>query len=363
MTTASPALTLVPEPVTTAPPPLPSAGSATPESLPAPLPLPLPGEARWPALLASYLETLSSPATVRTYRRAIVACLETLGAERISALTPADLTRYRAGLVARLTTPEEAARLTPASVALALAAVRAFLRFCRLTGATALGQEVLAVCLNAPRATVQTPYAVLSEAEQRRLLEAARAAGNARDVALLSLLLATGLRVAEACAVRVGDLWADDDGDLWLHVRLGKGRKDRHVPLSAAVAGELAAYLAGTGRSLGARADRATPLFRSREGGGQPLTTTRAYQLVRAYAASAQITAKAITPHSLRHTYAIGQLRAGASPIVVQKLLGHASVGTTQKYLDHLERDELKQWARTPPGPVPASPAPLPSLR
>jgi integrase/recombinase XerD len=71
------------------------------------------------------------------------------------------------------------------------------------------------------------------------------------------------------------------------------------------------------------------------------------WQIVKELVKEARI-AKPISPHSLRHTMAIETLRAGASPVMVQKMLGHNSLETTQKYLDHLERADLSRWVFSP---------------
>ena len=77
------------------------------------------------------------------------------------------------------------------------------------------------------------------------------------------------------------------------------------------------------------------------------MRTARAWQIVKVLVREAGIE-KPISPHSLRHTMAIETLRAGAGPVIVQKLLGHVSLSTTQRYVDHLEREDLRQWAFSP---------------
>jgi integrase/recombinase XerD len=77
------------------------------------------------------------------------------------------------------------------------------------------------------------------------------------------------------------------------------------------------------------------------------MSTARAWQIVKWLAGEAEIE-KPISLHSLRRLIAIDTLRAGAGAIVVQKLLGHASLSTTQRYVDHLEREDLRQWAFSP---------------
>ena len=79
------------------------------------------------------------------------------------------------------------------------------------------------------------------------------------------------------------------------------------------------------------------------------MTTARVWQVVKDAVKAAGIS-KRLSPHSLRHTFALGRLKAGASPVIVQKLMGHASIQTTQKYLDHLDLADLREWAAPLPG-------------
>ena len=201
---------------------------------------------------------------------------------------------------------------------------------------------MIAFVLNTPRSKVEKPYEVLSEAERRRFLDAAH---RPREKALASLALGAGLRVSELVSVRVGDFSQAEAGGWWLHVKMGKGRKDRLVPLASSVVVAVKAWVLASGRSLRRKTDRESYLFRTRQ--SERMTSERARQLVKALAHEAGIE-KPISPHSLRHTMAIETLRAGAGPVVVQKLLGHASLSTTQRYVDHLERADLERWAFSP---------------
>jgi len=254
---------------------------------------------------------------------------------------PQQLTGYRGELVRRV----ELEALTPATVNQRLAACRRFLEFARMTGQSLLSKEIVVFCLKGLRSTVKRPYQVLSRAEMRRLL-ATREPGS-RDHALLALMLGTGLRASEVCKLRLEDLASDEAGDLSVRVRQGKGRKDRVVPLAPQVAQAVTEYLRTSGRLGNGSARRVSePLFPSRQGTGR-MSRRRLAQLVGDAVKDAGVT-KPISPHSLRHSYGIALLRNGASPVAVGKLLGHASIATTQRYLDHLEAAELKRWALNP---------------
>lgn len=284
-------------------------------------------------LLVTWLNTLDSPQTRRAYQSYVREALEGVGGLERCADAEA-LGGWRRQLMARL----DAGELAPASVALRLAALRSFLRFARLAGVAVAGEEAITRLLKAPRAVVLKPYNILNDEEAARLLDAAR---RPRDRAMIALLLGAGLRAAEVVKLQVGDFHIDADGDLILHVRAGKGRKDRLVPLPRGAAVEIQRYLALRGLEIGAARDAAAMVFPSREGSNKAMTTARLRQIVDELLRLAGVS-KALSPHSMRHTYATALLRRGAMVSAVQKLLGHASLATTQKYIDHLDLAELK---------------------
>ena len=298
--------------------------------------------ADWRIVLDTFLNTLDSPATKREYRRDVETAIAVLG--DLNNLTAMALTEYRERCLARLADNADD-QLSPASVARHLAALRSFLRFARLTGQLGLTDEVIRFALKSPKAIVLTPYQVLSEAEETRLVAAAK--DNARDRLLLWVVIATGLRASEVCALRVGDLVMDDEGDLLIHVRHGKGGKDRIVPLARETAKAVRRFLASRKIKVGRDRDADELLFPSRQG-TKRMTTARLRQLVAGYLQEAGLNDRAISPHSLRHSAAISWLRTGASIVAVQKLLGHASLSTTQKYVDHLGLRDLKKVVNRP---------------
>ena len=156
-----------------------------------------------------------------------------------------------------------------------------------------------------------------------------------RDRAVLELLYDTGARVSEVAALDLPTL--DLESGL---VRLyGKGRKERIVPLGELGEDALAAYLRdGRPRLLAAGAPATDALFLSVRGGR--LGTRSIRRLVTRHAAAAGV--GAVTPHTLRHSYATHLLEGGADLRTVQELLGHASLGTTQRYT-HLSRGRLAE--------------------
>jgi site-specific recombinase XerD len=149
----------------------------------------------WQTALETFLNTLSSPRTMRAYERAITEAMEAMGVDFVAKLTPPMLAEYRAGLVARLDADRED-RLSPSTVNLKLGALRSFLHFCRVTGVSALSKDVIAFVLKSPKAEVRKPYEGLNEAERQRFLEAASRQGL-REYTLVSLALGAGLRVSE----------------------------------------------------------------------------------------------------------------------------------------------------------------------
>ena len=288
----------------------------------------------WGEVVAAYLASaIDSEHTRRAYRRHLEDALEALEADHLDQITGADLAAYRAELVAD--------GRGAATHSQALAALRAFLRWAGTFGAHGITYEVVREALRTPRTHVERPYQVLSEPEVAAILEKA---DSSRDRALLAVLLGGGLRAAETVTLDVADILEDGDGATVLYVRCGKGRKDRTVPIGAEVAALLRAYLEATGSTL---ADDG-PLFRAHDRAAgrrdrRRLSTRSVGYAVRKAASGAGVRAKTISPHSLRHTYALRALRAGGNLVAVSKLLGHASVTTTQRYLDHLALSELRE--------------------
>lgn len=276
-----------------------------------------------------------SPNTVAAYRSdlaQLAAALSRSGPERWDAVTPEWLERYAIRLRAR--------EYADASAARKLAAVRSFFRFLAEEGVVARSP---AEALRARRPGRPLPD-VLTEEEVVALLKAAEAApgpAGARDRAMLELTYAAGLRVSEVVGpqgVHVGSVNVEQG---WVRV-LGKGSKERVVPLYPAIGERVRRYVVEARPQLlhtrpGTRPSSA--LFLNAR--GAPLTRQGYWLLLKAHARRAGILTR-LTPHTLRHSFATHLLRGGASLRHVQELLGHANIATTQVYT-HLTDDEVRE--------------------
>lgn len=314
----------------------------------------------WEIALEQWRLKLQSETTRATYCGQVRYFFSFRGTpQAVNDLYPALLDAYAGTLRMRAEkNAPPAERLAPATVNLKLAALRSFLNFCRKRGwlSPLMTSEAIADALEDIHAQVQRPYQIVEGDEQADLLDAAAADryDAPRALALVGMALGTGLRIAELVALDVGDLASDATG-VYVDVRDGKGRKQRQVPISQDVYELAGAYLTATGRAVHRTADRGTPLFLSRKqrAGSGRLTTRQARRVIVACAERAGLAArKRITPHALRHSYAIDVLggdsatgRAGAPLPAVSKLLGHASVAVTGRYLNHFERRDLGAFA------------------
>ncbi|HZB48887.1 MAG TPA: tyrosine recombinase [Mycobacteriales bacterium] len=214
--------------------------------------------------------------------------------------------------------------LSASSAARALVAVRGLHRFAARDGI--VGADV-ARAVRPPAPPRRLPKAI-SVDEVERLLEAAGFDGTPlalRDRALLEVLYGTGARISEAVGLAVDDL--DRAGSAV--VLRGKGGKERVVPVGSYALRAVDDYLVRS-RPVLAAAGRGTPrLFLNARGG--PLSRQSAWTILRVAADRAGLAAT-LSPHTLRHSYATHLLDGGADVRVVQELLGHASVTTTQVY-------------------------------
>ena len=282
-----------------------------------------------------------SPRTVDAYRRDLAALGAFLGGP-VSLARFDDLERYLAHL--------RADGLSPATLARRTASARAFFRHLQLIGVRA---DNPAAELALPR-RVRTLPRTLSAGEAERLIEAASGVTPRalRDRALVELLYGAGLRVSEAMALEKGGV--DLDGRL---VRVvGKGGKERVVPLGREAAEALRRYLA-RGRPHLDRRHR-PELFLNAKGGA--LTRAGAFLILRKLAASAGLDPARVHPHLLRHSFATHLLEGGADLRSVQEMLGHADLGTTELYTHVTDRRRREAYfaahphARRRPGGDPS---------
>ncbi len=252
------------------------------------------------------------------------------GVERAGDITGDHVDAFAAQL---RTGSDERPPLADASVARMLAAVRGLHRFWVAEGVVATD---VTTGRAAPRPGRRLPKA-LSVEQVSALIAAAggddptvpRTPAQLCDSALLELLYGTGARVSEVVALDVDDVtraMADDTTGLRL---VGKGDKERQVPLGSYARAALDAWLVQGRPGLAARG-APTPALLLNERGGR-LSRQSAFNRIQAAAERAEITSE-VSPHTLRHSYATHLLDGGADIRVVQELLGHASVTTTQIY-------------------------------
>ncbi len=260
--------------------------------------------------------------TIAAYRRDLAAYTAWLSANGH------DLMSVDTAALVDFVAARRASGAAPASVARQLAAVRTLHRHLVIEGER---RDDPTADLEGVRVPAGLPKP-LSEAEVTALLDAVVGHDPValRDRALLELLYATGARISEACALSMGDI--DFDSRL---VRLfGKGSKERIVPYGRAAAAALDEWFSRRGRVLlvpaqWRRRNDAEAVFLNRRGGR--LTRQAAWAVVRHYGARAGIGTE-LSPHALRHSCATHLLDHGADLRVVQELLGHASISTTQIY-------------------------------
>ena len=246
--------------------------------------------------------------------------------------TAEDIEAYFASLGAR--------GLAPATAARRRAAVRQFYRFVLGEG---WREEDPSRRVEAPRKGRPLPK-VLSRDEMDRLIQAASARDGAQGLrfgCMVELAYASGLRISELTALALAALARDP---AYLIVK-GKGGKERLAPLNDTARAAVKAYIEVRARFL-SKGEKANPwLFPSRGKAGR-LTPRRFAQVLDEAAAGAGIDPARVSPHVLRHAFATHLLEGGADLRVVQKLLGHADISTTQIYT-HVASDRLREVVQT----------------
>jgi integrase/recombinase XerC len=280
-------------------------------------------------LIESYIDHLrtvrgASAHTVKAYAEDLSQFAEFAHVRGIDDPARVDSTLIR-GFLAYLTTERGLART---SVARKMASLRAFFRFLTRRGAIAASP---AENIATPRRQTPLPK-FLGEEAMTDLLAAPDASkpDGLRDRAILELLYASGMRASELVALDLGDLSTDTDGEGEARIRRGKGGKERVALVGRAAVAAIQTYREQGRPALCDGAPKPTnALFVNRWGGR--LSDRGVRRLFDKYC-GAVATVHKITPHTLRHTFATHLLDHGADLRVVQELLGHADLSTTQVY-------------------------------
>ena len=279
------------------------------------------------------VERGSATNTLRSYTvdlERYVAHLHAVGVDDLTAVREEHVT----GFVVALRTPADGRpALAASSAARALAAVRGLHRFAARDGLVAAD----VACSVAPPALPRRLPRTLTVDEVDQLLAGCPGDDPAalRDRALLELLYSTGARISEAVGIDLDDL----DARARTVLLRGKGGKQRLVPVGRTALAAVEAYQV-RGRPALATRGRGTPalLLNAR---GARLSRQSAFHVLRSAAETAGVT-REVSPHTLRHCFATHLLAGGADVRVVQELLGHASVATTQLYT-HVTVDTLRE--------------------
>jgi integrase/recombinase XerD len=278
-------------------------------------------------------------ATIRAYRSDLSDYADARGTAREWASGPEPALRYLAARTRRGRRTDPG--LAPTSLRRRAAALKGFYRFA--FGEGLIGVDV-AAHLDLPRMPRLLPE-TLTAAETERLL-AAPPPEALLDRAVLELLYAAGLRVSEALRLDLEDISLDG---AFVRV-IGKGDRERLVPVGEVAIEAIRAWLAGPREALVAAHHvapiRGGPLFLGRT--GRRLARQQAWAIVKRAAARAGLTGR-VSPHTLRHSFATHLLEGGADLRIVQELLGHASISTTQLYT-HVTGERIREvYARAHP--------------
>jgi integrase/recombinase XerD len=264
--------------------------------------------------------------TIQSYRRDMLKFVEFLDKKNIDTATirRTDVVEFMASLYKR--------RLDSRSVARHLVTIRHFFRFALLEGFV---KEDPAATIESPKFRQSLPY-FLSVDEVERLLAQpdASSAVGLRDKAIIELMYSTGIRVSELTGIRVGDLQMEA-GCLRC---IGKGNKERLVPVGKKALGVVEAYLKKSRPEL-LKDGASSQLFLNQR--GRPMDRVTIWKIMGRYGRKAQLR-KPLKPHTLRHSFATHLLDRGADLRSVQMMLGHSDISTTQIYT-HVVEERLKQ--------------------
>lgn len=268
-----------------------------------------------------------SPNTVSAYRRDLVKFCEFAEKRKLTleAASRDDLVDFLAGLYRQ--------HLESKSVARHLVSLRNFFRFAQI-------QELISadptINLESPKIRRSLPgYLRLEEVEKLLAQPDAKTPFGLRDRAMLEVLYSAGLRVSELVGLRVTDL----DTKAGCVRCVGKGDKERIVPIGKKALGMVERYLRDARPKMLGKSPASPALFVNRR--GKPLSRVGVWKIFSAYGRRAGLRV-ALTPHMLRHSFATHLLERGADLRSVQLMLGHADISTTQIYT-HVVEERLKQ--------------------
>lgn len=279
------------------------------------------------ASMVTYLTTEChlSPNTIQAYSRDLQRFRTWLGPKNPTTLTIAQLSDYVAWLHSQ--------NLAPASVARHIISLKVFFRYLQLEGVM---QDNLAELLGCQKLWQKIP-SVIPPYQIDDFLTAPWSEDPywRRDRAILEVLYACGCRASEIAGLDAKNVHLNE-GHCRLH---GKGNKQRIVPLGKKAIAACRLYLEEERPKLAARGFDSPAFFLTRT--GRPLRREAIWELVKKYARRAGID-PAVSPHTLRHSFATHLLAGGADLRQVQELLGHASIATTQIYT-HVDQTRLKK--------------------
>lgn len=263
--------------------------------------------------------------TIHAYRRDLISLYDHLSkrAKNLESAVADDYTDYLRN--------QSRSQKSTRTVARRIAAIRTMLRFLREEGKDV---EPILQQLERPKPEKSLPK-ILSRAQVNMLIAAPdpKSIMFARDVAILELLYAAGLRATELCEVVMRDV----NLQVGCVRVLGKGSKERIVPIGKAAIGAIQRYLEECRPKLARKPSEI--LFLSRT--GKPLERVSLWMLIEKYAKKSGLLDRGVSPHTLRHCFATHLLGGGADLRIVQELLGHADVSTTQIYT-HVDADRIR---------------------
>lgn len=264
----------------------------------------------------------ASPHTIEAYRRDLEAFHEFLRKGGVTGET------YTKEMVLQFLTDQRVKEYAASTIARRMIALKVFFKFLKREGEIS---HNIALYLETPKQWKTLPE-YLTEAEVERLLDIRSDTPEAlRDKALFELLYSSGLRVSELCRLKIYDV-----DDQFVKV-MGKGHKERLVPLGRPALAAVDRYLTEVRSQYDSETD--TTLFLSNR--GKPLSRAAVWGRVKLRAKEIGLT-KNISPHTLRHTFATHLLDHGADLRVIQEMLGHATIASTDRYT-HVSRVRLQE--------------------